>query len=147
MEEEMSDRDLDDLHPTLRPLAVQWLAACKQQEIDAIIDFTWRSPDEQDALYAQGRTTPGKIVTNARGGQSAHNVTAGGKPAACAFDFAIQNPDGTLNWDVNSMTFKAAVAIGKGLGLAWGGSWPGKLGDYVHFELPDWKTIAKSVVE
>ncbi|HVG34723.1 MAG TPA: peptidoglycan-binding protein, partial [Pyrinomonadaceae bacterium] len=28
---------------------------------------------EQDALFAQGRTKPGKVVTNARGGQSNHN--------------------------------------------------------------------------
>lgn len=28
---------------------------------------------EQDALYAQGRTTPGKIITKAKGGQSNHN--------------------------------------------------------------------------
>lgn len=28
---------------------------------------------EQDALYAQGRTKPGKKVTNAKGGQSVHN--------------------------------------------------------------------------
>lgn len=31
---------------------------------------TWK---EQDALYAQGRTKPGPIVTRARGGQSNHN--------------------------------------------------------------------------
>lgn len=32
-----------------------------------------RSSALQDTLYAQGRTAPGSIVTNARGGQSAHN--------------------------------------------------------------------------
>lgn len=37
------------------------------------VAFGFRSGAVQDALYAQGRTTPGPIVTNAKGGQSAHN--------------------------------------------------------------------------
>ena len=35
--------------------------------------YTYRSFDEQNHLYAQGRTKPGKIVTYAKGGQSYHN--------------------------------------------------------------------------
>jgi peptidoglycan L-alanyl-D-glutamate endopeptidase CwlK len=38
-----------------------------------VLTSGWRSPAEQDRLYAQGRTKPGKKVTNARGGASKHN--------------------------------------------------------------------------
>ena len=51
----------------------------------------YRSIQEQNALYAQGRTTPGKIVTHARGGQSLHNY---GK----AFD-VVQMKNGVPIWE------------------------------------------------
>lgn len=130
----MADRNLDHLHPTLKPLCKKWLDKCQQESIGAIITFTWRSIAEQDALYAQGRTAPGRIVTNARGGKSKHNFTLDGKPASKAFDFAIKNRDGTLNWDPESPEWKTAVAIGKALSLTWGGDFRSIL-DYCHFEI------------
>lgn len=39
--------------------------------------FGVRTFDQQTALYAQGRTGPGGIVTNARAGESAHNYGCG----------------------------------------------------------------------
>ncbi len=57
-----------------------------------------RTFEEQDALYAQGRSKPGNIVTNSRGGQSYHNY-------GLAIDFAIlydKDKNGTfetLSWD------------------------------------------------
>lgn len=132
----MNDRNIEHLHPDLKPLCLMWLAKCKEQQINAEIIFTWRSVAEQDALYAQGRTAPGKIVTNARGGQSAHNITLfDGTPASRAFDFVIVNDDGTANWNPDSPQWRAAVAIGKQLGLVWGGDWH-SIKDYDHFELP-----------
>jgi peptidoglycan L-alanyl-D-glutamate endopeptidase CwlK len=59
-----------------------------------------RTKDEQDALYAQGRTKPGNIVTNAKFGQSFHSY-------GLAIDFAImydKDNNGsfeTLSWDTN----------------------------------------------
>lgn len=138
----MSDRNLNHLHPQLRPICIQWLETCRQQSIGSFVTMTHRTIAEQDALYAQGRTKPGNIVTNAKGGQSPHNVTLpGGTPAACAFDFAIKRENGELNWDVRSIEFQTAVAIGKKLDLKWGGDFVGKLGDFVHFELGDWKKL------
>lgn len=81
----------------------------------------YRSPMEQDKLYAQGRTAPGPVVTNARGGQSYHNWH-------CAFDvvFRIQGYDGP--W--------ALVAKeGKAQGFEWGGDWTGTLVDKPHFQM------------
>lgn len=131
----MNDRDPSHLHPGLQPLCQQWLDRCAQQQIKAEIIFTWRSIAEQDALYAQGRTAPGKIVTNAKGGQSKHNFTLpDGTPASKAFDFVILNPDGTANWNPQSPLWQAAVAIGKQIGLVWGGDWH-SIKDYDHFEI------------
>lgn len=46
----------------------------------------YRSVEEQNGLFAQGRTKPGKIVTNAKGGQSLHNF-------GCAVDFAFDTDE------------------------------------------------------
>ncbi|SVE43245.1 uncharacterized protein METZ01_LOCUS496099, partial [marine metagenome] len=40
---------------------------------ELFVVHTLRTYAEQDDLYEQGRTEPGKIVTNARGGKSWHN--------------------------------------------------------------------------
>ena len=133
----MSDRNLEDLHPDLKPLCEQWLAKCQQQSIGAFVTQTYRSVAEQDAMYAQGRTAPGKIVTNARGGHSAHNFAMpDGTPAAKAFDFAIKSTGNELNWNVNSPEWKAAIAIGQDLNMVWGGSWK-SIKDYDHFQLAE----------
>lgn len=131
----MNDRDINHLHPDLQQLCRKFLARCQAQNIATIIIYTWRSISEQDALYAQGRMTPGKIVTNAKGGQSKHNFTVDGKPASKAFDFTIKNRDGTLNWNIDSREWKSAIAIGKELGLVWGGDFR-KMRDADHFEIP-----------
>lgn len=132
----MTDRSLDDLHPDLKILCLYWLDKCHAQSINAVVYFTWRSVSEQDALYAQGRTAPGKIVTNARGGQSKHNFTLpDGTPASKAFDFFIARPDGSENWDWQSPEWQGAISIGKGLGLQWGGDWTGGFKDYDHFQI------------
>lgn len=88
----------------------------------------------QDALYAQGRTKPGKIVTNAKGGQSAHNY-------GMATDWCLWEK-GEPHWpdagDPCWLDFKAAV---ESVGLRWGGEW----GDFDHCELKiaiPWSTIA-----
>jgi peptidoglycan LD-endopeptidase CwlK len=88
-----------------------------------------RTIDEQNALYAQGRTAPGPIVTNAKGGTSYHNY-------GLAFDFAImydKDGNGTfeaLSWDINYdfdrdgvKDWQEVVTPFKALGYSWGGDW------------------------
>lgn len=88
----------------------------------------------QDGLYAQGRTAPGEIVTNAKGGESGHNYGA-----AC--DWCIWSLDGEPSWpnkgDPCWLEFKKAVEES---GLRWGGDW----GDFDHCEIRidvPWTTI------
>ena len=79
------------------------------------ISSTYRDNESQNALYAQGRTTSGNIVTNARGGQSVHNYRL-------AFDIFL-NIKGKEYSDASF--FKTAGRIWEEMGGEWGGSWKG----------------------
>lgn len=97
---------------------------------------TLRTIKEQDDLYAQGRTKKGKIVTNAKGGQSIHNW-------GLAFDIVIlldKDGDGTfesVSWEVDKH-WKRVVDFFKKKGWTWGGEWGFK--DYPHFEFTQGKS-------
>ncbi len=94
---------------------------------DFRITSGYRSNAEQDRLYAQGRTTPGNIVTNARGGQSKHNtgraidiVWTGGT------GINDRQPTGTLYDPVqlrrNARLIQEAASE-LGYEVEWGGDW------------------------
>jgi peptidoglycan LD-endopeptidase CwlK len=122
-----ADKKLAGVHPTLKTKAIELIKRAYTQGINVLITQGYRSIDEQNELYAQGRTKPGKIVTNAKGGYSYHNF-------GLAFDIVIQNADGSLCWSVADKRWKTVGAIGKSLGLEWGGDWR-KFPDYPHFQL------------
>ena len=65
-------RGIEHLHPELQVCVKKFLDECKKQGLNVLITETLRTQQEQEALYAQGRTTSGKIVTNCRGYQSPH---------------------------------------------------------------------------
>lgn len=85
----------------------------------------FRSVEEQDKLYALGRTQPGNIATRARGGTSFHNY-------GLAIDVYILNDDGTIDL-VNELP-PEVVAIALEEGFLWGGNWDDR--DPPHFEMP-----------
>ena len=68
----MADRNLADLLPRVEAAASAAIAACEAKGLPLLVTCTYRSAADQNALYAQGRTTPGAIVTVARGFQSMH---------------------------------------------------------------------------
>lgn len=86
-----------------------------------------RSIEEQNELYAQGRTKPGKIVTKARGGKSNHNhrIAADLVPEAL-----VNQPD----WDPNSPLWNIIGEEAEALGLDWGGNWKSMV-DRPHVQL------------
>jgi len=88
-----------------------------------------RTAAEQNALYAQGRTTPGLIVTNARAGLSMHNYGL----AVDAVPY-LSGSTGALNWTPHTPQYQAFVAAMKAQGLAWGGDWV-TFPDEDHFQL------------
>lgn len=107
-------RKIEDLHPHVAKLCRQFVSACKVQGVDVLITSTLRDYECQDALYAQGRTKPGKRVTNARGGYSFHNF-------GLAFDF-VPIVAGKARWN-DTATFRRCGLIAESLGLEWAGRW------------------------
>jgi peptidoglycan L-alanyl-D-glutamate endopeptidase CwlK len=96
--------------------------------VDIRVISGFRSYAEQDALFAQGRTKPGRKVTNAKGGESNHNF-------GIAFDIGTFRGAEYLP---ESPAYDTVGALGKELGLEWGDDWEG-LVDKPHFELrPGW---------
>ena len=135
----MASRDPKHMHVELYAIYREFDKELKKAGIDHILTCTYRSDIEQAALYSQGRTAPGKIVTNADAGQSPHNICAANYPCAMAFDIAIMKC-GKIDWDTKNPDWKRAGEIGKKLGLTWGGNF--KKVDMPHFELKNWKEIA-----
>lgn len=127
-------KDISDLDPRLAPLCLQWLHECVYSGLDVRILFTYRSPEEQDALYDQGRTTPGEIVTNLKGDASKHCTEINGQPAAKAFDFAIFDK-GVYITDGEDQRYKQAGDIAIKLGLVWGGNFVHPRPDPDHVEM------------
>lgn len=123
------------LHPNVREEAKAIL-----HEVEAILTGKatirvvqgLRTIAEQDELYAQGRTKPGKVVTNAKGGSSYHNY-------GLAVDFALL-VDGKVSWDIKSdwdgdkfSDWMEVVNIFQKHGWEWGGNFK-SLKDYPHFQ-------------
>lgn len=129
----MASRDIKDLYPPLQTLCAMFLRQCREAGLDILVTCTFRSPAEQNTLYAQGRTTRGSIVTNARGGQSKHNFTVNGKPAAKAFDI-VPLVNGKPCWDAAHPAWQKAGKIGMALGLNWYGAPNAPFKEYPHFQ-------------
>lgn len=115
--------DLSSLNPYVATLARRFLALTRQNGLDVRITTAFRSWDEEDKLFAQGRTTPGEIVTNARGGDSYHNW-------GLAFD-AAPYENGQVTTDQSK--FIRMGKLGEQVGLQWGGTFK-SLVDYPHFQ-------------
>ena len=130
-------RRIEDLTPAVQQRAKALVNAAKDAGIDLLITSTYRSNEEQAALYAQGRTKPGAIVTNARPGDSYHNWR-------CAFDvvplrngkpvWGTTGPDGDL--------WRKVGELGESVGLEWAGRWTGKLREMAHFQYTGGLTLA-----
>ena len=137
----MSSRSVWDLDPELRQLCSEWVRRLTAEGIEVIVTCTYRSNEEQAELYAQGRTKPGRIVTNARPGQSKHNVTLpdGRTPAARAFDF-VPLRGGKAVWGLRTAADRAVwercVAVAESLGLRCGARFP-RLQDWPHVEMAE----------
>jgi peptidoglycan L-alanyl-D-glutamate endopeptidase CwlK len=115
---------LKGLHPVVMAAATALIERCYARGVHIIITQGLRTIAEQDALYAQGRSKPGPIVTNARGGYSYHNY-------GLAVDFALMLPNGTsVSWDMKrdgndnrTADWQEVIQEAKKLGFEWGGDW------------------------
>lgn len=120
-----TDRRIGTLHPKL------------QQEVTDLINTFYdtygikmrvtqalRTFEEQNNLYAIGRTVNGDRVTNAKGGQSYHNY-------GLAFDI-VPIINGKAIWN-NHKIFEDFAKIAKAKGWKWGGNFT-TFKDRPHFE-------------
>ena len=88
-----SEKRIRQLHPALAAAVRDTIADLAGRGLVVEIVQGLRTFAEQDELYAQGRTKPGQIVTQARGGESNHNYGLAADPfnaIAVARIFAIK---------------------------------------------------------
>lgn len=133
----INSRNLDDLTPDTRSKAQAFSAACHNAGIDLLFTSTYRDHESQAALYAQGRTTGGKIVTNAKPGQSWHNWR-------CAMD-VVPLRNGKPVWGTSGEDGKLWEQVGKlgeSVGLEWAGRWK-SFRELAHFQNAQGYTIAQ----
>ena len=123
-------RNINKCHPKLIELSKKLVSACRGQGLIIGIGESFRTKEEQDALYAKGRTAPGNIVTNAKGSSYSSHHQWG-----TAFD--IYRNDGKGVYTDGDGFFGKVGKIGKSIGLEWGGDWKSPV-DKPHFQLPDW---------
>lgn len=132
----MSDM-CDGIHPALKAKVTQVLTAMAALNHPMRVCQGVRTAAQQEALYAQGRTAPGRIVTNCDGvkRKSNHQEYPDGYGHAVDCNFLTGDPFGeTQPWSL----YGAAV---KAVGLIWGGSWT-TFQDRPHAELPDGIIVA-----
>lgn len=129
-------RNVNQLHPFLRYKLEKLIEECKKQGLQVGIGECFRTVEEQNALYEQGRSTPGRIVTNAKGDSFSSQHQWG-----IAVDL-FQNVKGK-EWEETFFKKIAKIAKSDKVGLGWGGDWS-SFKDTPHFYLDKWgSTTAK----
>lgn len=132
----ISSRKIDDLAMPVKKMALDMIDACKAEGIDLLVTCTYRDPEAQDALYAQGRTTFGNVVTNAPGWLSLHNFHV-------AFD-VVPLRSGKPVWQTHGKDgelWQRVGEIGEKFGLEWAGRWK-KFREFPHFQYTAGLTLA-----
>lgn len=124
---------LAGVHPQLVAALERIFDAMECLGFQMMVTDGLRTTEQQQALYAQGRTKPGPIVTYADGIKvpSNHQGKLDGLGHAVDCCFVVGQ---TASWDAR-LPWKAYGAMGEALGLKWGGSFQ-KLYDTPHLELP-----------
>ncbi|MCU1321144.1 MAG: peptidase D,D-carboxypeptidase [Acidobacteriaceae bacterium] len=125
-----SEKALAGVFPELADKVRAAAAKLEKEQTFLLVVSGLRTAAEQQALYAQGRSVKGHIVTNARAGFSMHNYGL----AVDVVPYQV-GEKGALNWNPATPQFQRMVAAMKGQELEWGGDWKGGLGDFDHFQM------------
>jgi peptidoglycan L-alanyl-D-glutamate endopeptidase CwlK len=120
----MATRDPLQLLPEMWPFFSDFRTGMLEAGLDFVVTCTYRTQEDQEKLFEQGRTKPGQIVTWTR--KSKHTERK-------AFDIAMI-VNGKITWDTKE--YLKAGEIGIKVGLQWGGSWA-RAKDYPHFEMKE----------
>jgi hypothetical protein len=139
---------LEGVHPSVQACALQLITKAYAKGVKLIITQGLRTIEEQNKLYAKGRTTAqlravgitgisgnpsAAIVTKAKGGTSYHNY-------GLAFDIGILRTD-EKDVDWTDSKYRPIGALGKELGLEWGGDFK-SIKDTPHYQLSFGLSIA-----
>ena len=127
----ISEARLAEVMPSLADKIRQMATMLEVEGIVIRVVQGLRSWQQQDALYAQGRTTPGNIVTNCPGGHSYHNfgMAVDCVPSVNGVDMAYI-PD----WNAQHPAWKRMDTVGESLGMDSGSTWR-SFPDAPHFQL------------
>lgn len=135
MDQVTKDR-INKLHPMVREEVIQIIKECDEAltgRAKVRITQGLRTFEEQNKLYAIGRTISGKKITNAKGGQSIHNY-------GLAVDICLMIDGTTASWDTAKdwdgdkiADWDECVKIFARYGWDWGGNWK-TFKDLPHFE-------------
>lgn len=120
----LKSRDISRLRPDVAENCRTFIKLCKAEGLPVMVTETVRDREYQAQLYAQGRTKPGKIVTNQK------TPSFHWDKVALAFDIC-KNIKGHEYDDAEF--FKRCGAIGKKIGFSWGGDWK-SFKDNPHFQ-------------
>jgi len=129
----INSRNINDLLPNVKVRVEKFIELCDEEGIDLLITSTYRDNESQEALYEQGRTRPGKIVTNAKPGESWHNYR-------CAID-VVPLINGKPNWDGSDPIWETIGELGERAGLEWAGRWR-TFKELAHFQYTGGLTLA-----
>jgi peptidoglycan L-alanyl-D-glutamate endopeptidase CwlK len=128
--DQISQARLQLVYPRLSEIVTQLMLQLEYESIETRITQALRSWNEQDKLYAQGRTTPGDKVTNCPGGKSYHNF--GLAVDVVPSEFAPDQPY-SPDWHPQHPTWKRMITLGTALGLTSGAAWR-SFPDAPHFQ-------------
>lgn len=138
---------IEEAHPAVRQDLIDILQEAETRLTGAYsLRYTWvlRTDEQQNDLYAQGRTRPGEIVTWAKAGESWHNY-------GLAVDICLLHESGKMvsfdtqaDFDGDGVAdWMEVVGMFKRRGWDWGGDWPAKKRDRPHFQ----KTFGLTIEE
>lgn len=146
--DKVTEQRINKLHPSVRSevkMIVEEIDRRLTGRAKVRISQGLRTNKEQNELYAQGRTKPGKKVTNAKGGQSVHNY-------GFAVDIVLIIDGKAASWDVKKdwdgdkvADWDECVKVFAMFGWAWGGNWT-SFKDMPHFEkigFNNWRILQK----
>lgn len=116
-----SSPKLSKVHPELASKVITLLATMAALGHPMVVTDGFRTLEQQRALWRQGRSTPGKIVTHADGltNRSNHQARSDGLGHAVDCCFVVNNKP---SWDSHLPWIEYGKQA-KLLGLKWGGDW------------------------
>lgn len=132
----ITSQRIEKLHPLVREEVKEIVKECNEAltgKAKVRITQGLRSFEEQEKLYAIGRITNGKKVTNAKAGQSIHNYGLA-VDICLMINGKIASWDTVKDWDNDRVAdWYECVKIFARHGWDWGGNWK-TFKDLPHFE-------------